>query len=84
VRSIPFDDLRTADLVVDATYEGDRTRKNVSSEPLGPLTGTGNQGGFRFSGPVSRPNLVHRFPISNQIMRQGRACMTKCERRDRD
>ena len=28
--------------------------------------------------------LVHRFPISNQIMRQGRACMTKCERRDRD
>ena len=30
------------------------------------------------------PILVHRFPTSNQIMRQGRACMTKCERRDRD
>ena len=33
---------------------------------------------------VGGDSLVHRFPISNQIMRQGRACMTKCERRDRD
>ena len=46
MRRFPFDELSTADLVVDATYEGDATRKNVSSEPLGPLTGTGNQGGF--------------------------------------
>jgi len=58
VRRFPFTELRTADLVVDATYAGDDTIKNVSSEPLGPLTGTGNQGGFRFSGSVSRPNLV--------------------------
>src|SRR5271165_7737 len=28
--------------------------------------------------------LVHRFPNSNQIMRHGRACRTRCERRDRD
>ncbi len=29
-------------------------------------------------------DLVHRFPNSNQIMRHGRACRTRCERRDRD
>ena len=52
VRRFSFDELCTADLVVDATYESDAIRKNVSSEPLGP------QGGFRFSGPVNRPNLV--------------------------
>jgi hypothetical protein len=66
VRRFPFDELRTADLVVDATYEGDATLKNVSSEPLGPLTGTGNQGGFRFSGPVSRPNLVVLYSTMNE------------------
>ena len=37
-----------------------------------------------FSSCADIDALVHRFPISNQIMRQGRACMTKCERRDRD
>ena len=58
VRRFSFDEVSTADLVVDATCQGDATRKNVSSEPLGPLTGTGNQGGFRFSGPVQRPDLV--------------------------
>jgi Restriction endonuclease AspBHI N-terminal len=58
VRSFSFDELSSADLVVDATYESEATRKNVGSEPLGPLTGTGNQGGFRFSGRVSHPNLV--------------------------
>jgi Restriction endonuclease AspBHI N-terminal/Restriction endonuclease len=58
VRRFLFDELSKADLVVDATYEGEATGKNVSSEPLGPLTGTGNWGGFRFSGPVSHPNLV--------------------------
>ena len=28
--------------------------------------------------------LVHRFPISTQVMRHGRACRTRCERRGRD
>jgi hypothetical protein len=58
VRRFSFGELKIADLVVDAMYEGDLTRKNVGSEPLGPLTGTGNQGGFRFRGPVNKPNLI--------------------------
>jgi hypothetical protein len=41
VRRFLFDELSKADLVVDATYEGEATRKNVSSEPLGPLADSG-------------------------------------------
>jgi hypothetical protein len=58
MRSFAFSELRPADLVVDANYESDRTRSTVGSEPLSDLTGTGNQGGFRFSGPTTKPNLV--------------------------
>ena len=56
--STAFTDLSTADLVVDATYESDKTSKTVAGEPLGPLTGTGNQGGFRYSGHTEAPHLV--------------------------
>jgi hypothetical protein len=55
---VPFEQLRSCDLVIDATYESDRNSKTIASEPLSPLTGTGNQGGFRFSGPVAAPDLV--------------------------
>lgn len=44
-------------LIVDNTYEGGRN-KNASDDPLHALTGTGNQGGFRFTGTVGRPNLI--------------------------
>ncbi|MES0171905.1 restriction endonuclease [Mesorhizobium sp. M0006] len=54
----PFSNLRGADLVVDAIYESDRNSTTVGSEPLASLTGTGNQGGFRFSGSVAAPELV--------------------------
>ncbi|RZI61356.1 MAG: restriction endonuclease [Zymomonas sp.] len=53
-----FSELATADLVIDATYEADRALKNVAGEPLSKLTGTGNQGGFRFCGPNAAPKLV--------------------------
>ena len=55
---ISFQDLRQADLVVDATYESSRAKPTIAGEPLGPLTGTGNQGGFRFSGSLVSPNVV--------------------------
>jgi hypothetical protein len=55
---VGFDQLSAANLVVDATYESDRTRQTVGGEPLAPLTGTGNQGGFRFSGSISAPEVV--------------------------
>ena len=68
MRRIGFAELRTADLVVDATYESDVTRANVGSEPLGPLKGTGNQGGFRFSGPVkSQIWWYSKPPSANRI-----------------
>jgi len=55
---IPYDRLDTADLVIDATYEGQIGSKSIAGEPLARLTGTGNQGGFRFSGPVASPEIV--------------------------
>lgn len=55
---VPFEQLRKCDLVIDAIYESDRASKTVAGEPLGPLTGTGNQGGFRFSGSIATPELV--------------------------
>jgi hypothetical protein len=59
MKHFQYSDLGAANLVVDAVYEADVfARNSVASEPLGPLTGTGNQGGFRFSGPTARPNLV--------------------------
>lgn len=58
MKRYPFADLASCDLVIDATYESDRTVKNVAGEPLARLTGTGNQGGFRFCGPNAAPKLV--------------------------
>jgi hypothetical protein len=45
---VPFPELEHADLVVDAMYQSDATSKTVQGVPLGALTETGNQGGFRF------------------------------------
>jgi hypothetical protein len=42
-----FDHLATADLVVDAIYEGG-TKGNASDDPLARLLPCGNQGGFRY------------------------------------
>ncbi len=58
MKRYPFAELAMADLVIDATYESDRSIKNVAGEPLAVLTGTSNQGGFRFCGPNSKPKLV--------------------------
>jgi hypothetical protein len=55
---VTFDRLTDADLVIDATYQSDRSTSSIASEPLGRLTGTGNQGGFRFSGPIISPHVV--------------------------
>jgi|SRR5579871_796589 len=47
--SFPFRGLASADLVVDANYEGGRAG-HVGDDPLGRLLPVGNQGGFRYSG----------------------------------
>jgi hypothetical protein len=47
-----FNELPTADLVVDATYEGGRLG-NTSDDPITKLMSCGNQGGFRYTGSFS-------------------------------
>lgn len=54
---IPFADLSLADLNIDAIYEGGRSG-NSGDDPLHPLIGVSNQGGFRYLGNRERPNLI--------------------------
>ena len=51
VKSFSFIELQTADLIVDALYRGG-SGGNAGDDPISKLTGTGNQGGFRFIGNV--------------------------------
>lgn len=59
-RVIPFEKLATADLHVDAVYEGG-TAKNLSAEPIVKMLPVGNAGGFRVSGKAPEPKLVVLF-----------------------
>ena len=59
-RIVPFDKASTADLHVDAVYEGG-TAKNLSAEPIVKMLPVGNAGGFRVSGKAPNPNLVVLF-----------------------
>src|SRR5262245_49014203 len=51
-RKFAFGDLATADLIVDAVYEGGNSG-NFRDDPIAPLVGGGNQGGFRYLGTIS-------------------------------
>src|ERR1017187_8275996 len=54
----PFSDLATADLFIDAIYEGG-ARGNTGDDVLGKLIpGAGNQGGFRQVGSWETPSLA--------------------------
>lgn len=46
-----FDELESADLNVDALYQGG-TAGNAGDDPISRLTGTGNMGGFRYVGSL--------------------------------
>lgn len=50
---VPFENLPTADLVVDRIYQGGSSG-HAGDDPLGKLVPVGNQGGFRFNGSVQR------------------------------
>lgn len=52
-----FDSLKTADLVVDAIYEGGAST-NFGAEPLAPLLSVKVSGGVRYLGSVDHPSLV--------------------------
>jgi Restriction endonuclease AspBHI N-terminal/Restriction endonuclease len=49
MRAFSFDELRDADLVVDASYRGGDAG-HVADDPLARLVPVGNQGGFRYKG----------------------------------
>jgi hypothetical protein len=51
-RTFAFSELATADLVVDAVYEGGK-RGNAGDDPLSRLLPCGNQGGFRYNGSLT-------------------------------
>ena len=50
---IPFSELRTSDLIVDAIYLGGK-EKNQSAEVLSKLLPVGNAGGFRYAGSPTK------------------------------
>lgn len=52
-----MDELGNCDLIVDAVYRGGRVG-NAGDDPLGPLLGVSNQGGFRHLGKVQHPKLI--------------------------
>lgn len=63
-RTIAFRDLRNADLMVDAVYEGG-SAKNLGDDPISKLLGTSNQGGFRHRGSIEPSNLNLVGLVSN-------------------
>lgn len=56
--TVAFEQLRTSDLIVDAVYAGG-SHRDVRDDPISPLVGGGNQGGFRYLGSPSAFNLRH-------------------------
>jgi hypothetical protein len=60
-RVIPFNEVSTADVIVDAVYESS-VDGQLSGEPIAKLLpGSGNMGGFRVSGRGERKNWVVLF-----------------------
>jgi hypothetical protein len=57
VQRFKRDELKTADLIVDAIYEGGRSG-NSADDPLHPLIGVSNQGGFRYLSSLEQPRLI--------------------------
>jgi hypothetical protein len=60
-RIVPFESLRSADLIVDAVYEGSSDGR-LGGEPIcNVLPGCGNRGGFRIAGLGPDKNFVVLF-----------------------
>jgi hypothetical protein len=57
IKRIAVDELESADLMVDAVYEGGRAG-NAGDDPLTRLIGVSNQGGFRYLGNLDAPHLI--------------------------
>ena len=60
-RIIPFSEIGSADLIVDAIYEGSADNQ-LAGEPISKiLPGVGNMGGFRLAGRGEDKNLIVLF-----------------------
>lgn len=57
MRRVTLAELASADLTVDAVYEG-RRGGNAGDDPLPMLIGVSNQGGFRYLGTREQPQLI--------------------------
>jgi hypothetical protein len=56
-KSVSFDELGTADLHVDAVYEGGRSG-NAGDDPFPRLLRVSNMGGFRYRGTLTALEMV--------------------------
>lgn len=57
METVPFSKIRSADLQVDATYQGGRSG-NAGDDPLPHLLDVSNSGGFRYRGSLDALELV--------------------------
>ena len=71
---VAFDELSSADLVVDAVYQSGR-KGNHSDDPISHIVKVSNQGGFRYRGSLdslgSVPNYLAVIPSRSVIRRGG-------------
>ena len=61
---VTFEDLRSADLIIDAVYKGGK-EGDLRDDALSKLLGCGNAGGFRFLGRGPDYKLVVLFTTDN-------------------
>ena len=65
-RMYSFQELRKADLFIDAIYEGG-TLKNAGDDPISKLLGCGNQGGFRYRGSINQPGSIQLCALYSEM-----------------
>jgi hypothetical protein len=63
--AVPFEELRSADLLLDRTYRGG-TAGSVADDPLNRLIPVGNSGGFRYKGSAEAPLLVALYTTGTE------------------
>jgi hypothetical protein len=56
-KAVPFTELHSADLLIDAIYQGGR-KGNASDDPFPRLLNVSNQGGFRYRGNLTKLEMV--------------------------
>lgn len=63
---IPFSKISSSSLIVDAIYEGGNVG-NISDDPISKMLPVSNQGGFRYKGKNSAPELIVLYSSGHDI-----------------